>query len=195
MYNGTHPGRPQWKSWIRGVLVVTVRQGAPNLFCMSSPDWDKFKAKMLRFEREQFPASLQETAADLQILIQSPTSIVIGVRTEDNPLAGYVASDVLERFGDVPGTQRDRHWGHGDTHYIASVVVAPDLRHQGVGARLIQDCARAAFERGFRRVTAHVEAGAARKIDPRTCVLGSYPDWYGTGRLFEYIELIPEIAQ
>ena len=34
-----------------------------------------------------------------------------------------------------------------------------------------------------------MEAGAAQKIDSRIRILGSYPDWYGSGRVFEYLDL------
>ncbi|MBI3048077.1 MAG: GNAT family N-acetyltransferase [Acidobacteria bacterium] len=174
--------------------MTTIGQRPIELFAVTPHDWKQFEPTILQLERENFAPGLREQPADLRALIESATSIVIGVRTEDGVLGGYIASDVLERFGDVPGIQDDPHWGHRDTHYIASVVVRPSLRHRGIATALTRQCVRAACQRGFRRVTAHMEAGAARKIDDRTRALGSYPDWYGTGRVFEYIVLPLSVA-
>ncbi len=175
--------------------MPTAAHPSVELFPLTPRDWGRFQTDLLRFEREYFPPRLREDPVDLQSLIESPTSIVIGVRTDRATLAGYIASDVLERFGDVPGTCRDPHWGHGDTHYIASVVVVPNFRDLGIGTALTKRCVCAAYQRGFRRVTAHIEAGAARKIDDRIRLLASYPDWYGTRRVFEYVVLPLRIAE
>lgn len=169
--------------------MATIRQRSIDLFAVTPHDWKQFEPTIIRFECESFPPGLREQPAELRALIESPTSIVIGVRSEDGMLGGYIASDVLERFGNVPGIEDDPHWGHRDTHYIASVVVRPNLRHRGIATALTRQCVRVACQRGFRRVTAHMQADAARKIDDRTRVLGSHPDWYGTGRVFEYVVL------
>lgn len=173
--------------------MAIVRQQV-EVFRLESSDWERFESHILAFELQQFPAALQEDPSDLRTLIQSPTSIVIGVRTEDDPLAGYIASDLLEQFGEIPGVSSDPHWNHHDTHYIAAVVVAPRLRHQGIATLLTKSCVKATLSRGIRRLTAHMVAGAAAKIDSRIRVIGSYPDWYGTGRTFEYIEIPTDVA-
>ena len=160
---------------------------------MTPQDWSKFGAPILRLEREQFPVGLREEPADLQSLIESPTSIVVGVRTKGLPFAGYLASDLLENFGDVPGTISDPHWGHGDTHYIAAIVVDPSIRHCGVATALMQACVHSARALGFRRVTAHMQSGATSKIGSQFRVLGRFPNWYGTGKPFEYVELTPQV--
>ena len=160
-----------------------------EVFHLSPNDWSRFEPSILQFERDYFPAGLQEDPADLKDLIQSPSSIVLGVRTGGVPLAGYVASDALERFGDVPGVEADPHWNHGDTHYIAVVVVASPLQHQGVAKALTHRCIDEARRNGAPRVTAHMEAGAGGKLTTGARVLGTYSNWYGTGRTFEYVEL------
>jgi len=168
--------------------LATVSQPSIEFFPIGPNAWPNVGQSIVRLEREHFAPGLQDEPRALAKLIKSTTSIVIGVRTAEIPLAGYIASDVLERFGDVPGVRHDPHWGHGDTHYIAAVVVIPDVRHKGVATALTKHCVRAAYDQGFHRVTAHIEAGAAFKIDNRIRVLGSYPDWYGTGRIFQYVE-------
>jgi len=159
------------------------------VFQMSPGDWSRFEPSILQFERDYFPVGLQEDPADLKNLLQSPSSIVLGASTRRVPLAGYVASDALERFGDVPGVQTDPHWNHGDTHYIAVVVVASPLQHQGVATALTHRCIEEARRLGAPRVTAHMEAGAGEKLTTGARVLRTYSNWYGTGRTFEYVEL------
>ena len=160
-----------------------------EVFHLSARDWGRFEPSILEFERDYFPAGLQEDPADLRNLIESPSSIVLGVRTEGVPLAAYVASDALERFGDVPGVEADPHWNHGDTHYIAVVVVASRLQHQGLATVLTHRCIDEASKHGAPRVTAHLVAGAGEKVSPGARVLRTYSNWYGTGRTFEYVEL------
>ena len=174
--------------------AVTVLRRAIELFRLHPSDWERFGTRVVSFEREHFPAGLREDPSELRRLIQSPTSIVIGVRTDAIPLAGYIGSDALEQFGDVPGVRADAHWSCNDTHYIAAVVVVPELRHQGIATLLVKDCVRAAQALGFTRVTAHMAEGAAAKLDTRIRVLDCYTDWYGTGQAFEYIEIPLEIA-
>lgn len=174
--------------------MAAIQPTPIDLFALSPSDWDQFASAIVQLERENFPPGLQDRPADLRALVESPTSIVIGVRTEDGRLGGYIASDVLECFGDVPGIRDDSHWGHQDTHYIASVVIRHNLRHRGIATALTRQCVRAAYDRGFRRVTAHMRAGAANKIDDGARVLGSYSNWYGTGRVFEYVVLCHNLA-
>ena len=174
--------------------MAVVRQPV-EVFRLEPSEWDRFKEPILRFERRDFPAGLQEDASDLRRLVESPTSIVIGIRTDDNALAGYIAADELENFGDVPGAREDPHWQHRDTYYIATVVVAPEMRLHGCATLLTRRCVEVVARNGRARVTAHMAAGAAAKIDPRIRICGSYPDWYGTGRTFEYIEIPLVVAE
>jgi hypothetical protein len=45
-----------------------------------------------------------------------------------------------------------------------------------------------ALQRNFRRVTAHMKAGRASKIDQTIRVLRPFANWYRTGEVYEYVE-------
>jgi ribosomal protein S18 acetylase RimI-like enzyme len=155
---------------------------------ITAADWHRHAARFIEFERDEFPLELQEDPQDLRQMIQSPTAIVVGAYDARASLDGYVASDRLEQFGEVPGVTADLHWGREDSYYIASVVVAGELRHRGVATRLVRRCLALIAEHGYHRATAHMAVGAAVKLDPAAHILSTHPNWYGTGRVFEYVE-------
>ena len=85
--------------WYIGRCVNSASNDAVELFTIEPDDWRRWAAPIVAFEREHFPADLQEDVGDLRRLVESATSIVLGARTRDLTLAGYIASDVLERLG------------------------------------------------------------------------------------------------
>jgi hypothetical protein len=161
-----------------------------ELFEITPGDWSQFGPRIVRFE-DQFHPNLRDDDKCLRGLVESETSIVIGARCEKTPLAAYVASDMLEHFSKIPGTKSDPHFGDRDTHYIASIVVAPEFQHRRITTKPYKKVLVLALQRKFRRVTAHMKAGSAKKIDQTIRVLQPFPDWYGTGEVYEYVELPP----
>ena len=153
--------------------------------------WSRFADQILRIEARSFPLSLRDSRSDLKRLIESPTSIGLGVSSGDSEiLLGYIAGDLLESFRAVPGVASDPHFGKRDTLYIESLAVDSPARHQGVGIALTRAFLNSAKKNGFTRVTAHVETGSLQKTPFSHRVHKTFDNWYGTGRRFDYVEFL-----
>jgi ribosomal protein S18 acetylase RimI-like enzyme len=151
--------------------------------------WDDLKEDIIEIEEESFSSTLCDSKDDLLKIVDSPTSIFLVLRIPSvSRIAGYIAADMLEGFADVPGTTSDPYFNQGKTIYIVSVAIHPDWRRRGFGNALQEECLRWASRRGFERVTAHIERGAAARMGLGARVLMSFANWYGTGRSFDYVE-------
>lgn len=156
-------------------------------------DWNLFADQILEIERSSFSSSLRDTRETLRRLIQSPTSVALGLNDRTSgQLVGYIAGDLLELFSNIPGILSDRNYGRRDSLYIDSLAVNSQWRHQGYGTALTRNFLKAASKRGFRRSTAHIESNSLHKLKLRFRSLGSFDNWYGTGRTFEYVEFVLE---
>ena len=152
--------------------------------------WSELRADLLEIESASFPPSLADTEEHLRKIIDSPTGIFFILRAlGSTKVAGYAAADLLERFADIPGISTDRHFGQKDTVYIDSIAVLPYSRGRGFGMLLIRQCFEMALRRGIRRATAHIQSGSGKRMKLSMNVIGSFPNWYGTGRTFDYVEI------
>lgn len=164
-----------------------------ELFQIEPVDWNIFANQILEIERNSFPPSLRDSRRALQSLIQSRTSVALGLRAKiSGVLAGYIAGNLLEAFTDIPGIIADPHFGYQDTMYIESLAVSSEWRHRGCGTALTRSFLKRAVEMNFQRTTAHIASESAAKIMLPFRVLGSIDNWYKTGRTFQYIEFLSE---
>jgi hypothetical protein len=85
-----------------------------ELFDITPGDWSQFGPRIVSFE-DQFHQKLRDDEKCLRGLVESDTSIVIGARCEETPLAAYLASDMLELFSEIPGIKSDPDFGCRDT--------------------------------------------------------------------------------
>jgi ribosomal protein S18 acetylase RimI-like enzyme len=157
---------------------------------VSSSTWIQVRGDVLHIEKASFPSSLADSEEHLRKIVDSPTGIffVLSLRSSKK-VEGYAAADLLECFSDIPGIDTDAHFGQKDTVYVDSIAVLPSLTGRGFGMRLLRQCLEIAFRRGIRRATAHVQSGSESRMKLSMNVLGCFPNWYGTGRTFDYIEI------
>lgn len=153
--------------------------------------WKLFANEMIDLEARSFSSSLRDSPQALRRLVESPTSIALGLTVRPSGLlAGYVAGDLLESFPNIPGIKSDPHYGHRDTSYIESLAVSPQWRHQGYGTTLMRSFLARTVEAGLKRTTAHIASWSLSKIGLRFHVLASFDNWYGTGQTFDYVEFL-----
>ncbi len=156
--------------------------------------WNKMRTDILKIESESFPSSLADNEETLHELVGSPTAIFLAFSVPpSNRLVAYIAADLLEGFPDIPGVTSDPHFGKKDSIYVASVAVLRDWRGCGVGTTLMRQCLRVASHKGIKRATAHIDTGSMSRIQLTMKALKSFPNWYGTGRTFDYVEMVTEV--
>lgn len=155
--------------------------------------WNYLRSDILKIEYESFPSSLADSENDLHKLVDSPTGIFLALSLPSPyRVIGYIAADLLECFSDIPGATADPHFGKRDTIYVASVAVLPNWRGRGFGTALMRECLQVALRKGIERFTAHIQTGAVTRTGLAMNVLKSFTDWYGTGRTFDYVEILIE---
>jgi hypothetical protein len=152
--------------------------------------WDEWKKDIIRIEEESFSASLCNTEEDLQKVINSPTGLFLAIRLVSSEIAAYLAADLLEEFTDVPGVTSDPYFNQRKTIYIVSVAVDRRWQQEGLGLAIQEESLKWAARKGYERVTAHIAQGAATQMGLGARVLGSFDNWYDTGRTFEYVEYV-----
>lgn len=146
---------------------------------------------MIDLETRSFSSSLRDSPQALRRIVESPTSIALGLTVRASGLlVGYVAGDLLELFPNIPGINSDPHYGRRDTSYIESLAVTPQWRHQGYGTALVRSFLAQTLEAGLKRTTAHIASWSLGKIGFRFHVLASFDNWYGTGQTFDYVEFL-----
>jgi len=165
-----------------------------ELFDITPGDWSQFGPRIVSFE-DQFHQKLRDDEKCLRGLVESDTSIVIGARCEETPLAAYLASDMLELFSEIPGIKSDPDFGCRDTHYIESIAVAREFQHRGIATKLYERALELALQQNLRRARAHMKAGSAKKLDQTIRVIRRCDNWYGTGEVYEYVEFPPEFLK
>lgn len=170
--------------------VVTALAEETFVSEVTASNWAVFMPSVMKIEHASFPASIRDSSSYYSRLTRSPASIflALSVARRDN-IVGYLAADALERFPRIRGLVLDPHFRRRDTIYIASVAVDAAWRHRGFGIDLQRECLRRAASRGFVRATAHVHHGALAHMRLEGTVIQSFPNWYGTGRTFDYIEI------
>jgi ribosomal protein S18 acetylase RimI-like enzyme len=152
--------------------------------------WNQLRDVVLEIENASFPSSLADTEDHLRKIVDSPTGILLVLRLlGSTKVAGYSAADLLECFPNIPGISTDSHFGQKDTVYIDSIAVLPNSRGRGFGMSLMRQCLAMALQRGIRRATAHIQSGSASRMKLTMKVVGTFPNWYGTGRTFDYVEI------
>jgi L-amino acid N-acyltransferase YncA len=157
---------------------------------VSSSMWGQLRGDVLEIENASFPSSLADTEEHLRKIVDSPTGIFLVLRLlSTNKVAGYAAADLLECFPDIPGIGTDSHFGKKDTVYIDSIAVLLYSSGRGFGMSLMRRCLEMALQGGIRRATAHIQSGSASRMKLAMNVLGYFPNWYGTGRTFDYVEI------
>ncbi len=176
---------------------ITISHGVTGEFAFVTPSvWDDLKEDIFQIEEESFSSSLCESKDDLLKIVNSPTSLFIVLRSPSvSGVIGYLAADLLEEFSEVPGTTSDPYFDQGKTVYIVSVAIHRDWRRLGLGVATQKECLRVASQRGFMRVTAHIERGAAFRMGLGARVLMSFDNWYGTGRTFDYVEFSTHLRE
>ncbi|HBH87208.1 MAG TPA: hypothetical protein DDY17_06365 [Syntrophaceae bacterium] len=176
---------------------ILISNGVTGEFAFVTPSvWDDLKEDIFEIEEESFSSSLCDSKDDLLKLINSPTSIFIVLRIPSvSRVIGYLAADMLEGFSEVPGITSDPYIDQGKTIYIVSVAIHRDWRRLGLGVATQKECLRVASQRGFKRVTAHIESGAASRMGLGARVLMSFANWYGTGRTFDYVEFSTHLRE
>lgn len=161
-----------------------------TIITVTSAKWTAIKADIRNIEQVSFPPPIRDTPEYLFGLVKSPTSIFLAMEIGDSMVVGYIAADVLEKFSNVPGIKSDPDFNKRTTIYIESVAVLPHWRKQGLGIALETQCITRAHERGFNRVTAHIQRGVSEKMGMNVKVLRTFKNWYGTGRTFDYVEFL-----
>lgn len=156
---------------------------------VTGENWHTVKKYVLDIERRSFVPSIQESSRSLAKIASSPSAIFLVAFTGDETVVGYAMADELERFGDIPGTKRDRHYGRRDTIYVSSVAVAPEWRGRGVGVSLEREIIAIAYGQGYSRVTAHIRSSARLSSQLSRKVLDTFTNWYETGLSFDYVVL------
>jgi GNAT superfamily N-acetyltransferase len=157
---------------------------------VTAKDWHRVKNHILRIERASFVHSIMGSEHSLREAASSSTAITLLVVVERcaQPVA-YAMANKLEEFDDLPGAKDDLHQGHEDTMYLSSVAVAREWRKRGLGSALEREVITIAHNNGFPRITAHIRSSAHLDNHITKSVLHSFPNWYGTGEAFDYVEL------
>lgn len=162
---------------------------------VTGENWHTVKRHVLEIERQSFLPSIQESERSLANVALSPSAIFLVALVGDETVVGYVMADELERFGDIPGTMSDPHYGHGDTIYVSSVAVHRRWRKRGIGVALEREVIAIAYGRGYARATAHIRSSAHLDGHLSRKTLGTFENWYQTGVSFDYVVLdLKEVA-
>jgi len=151
--------------------------------------WNRLKNDIIQIEEDAFSSLFCNSQDDLLKVVDSCTGLLLASQT--NPLqkiTGYLAADLLEEFTDVPGISADLNYDRGNSIYIVSIAVHREWQKMGFGLALQTECLRWAKRKGYERVTAHIARGAAERMGLGARVLGSFENWYDTGRIFDYVE-------
>jgi GNAT superfamily N-acetyltransferase len=156
---------------------------------VTAKNWHEVKRRVLEIEQASFVPAIQEDEDALTKTAYSPTSICLVAFVADRTLVGYAMGDELERFGDVPGTRADRHYGRRNTIYIASVAVDPTWRGRGIGVEFEREIVTLAHRAGYSRVTAHIRSSAHLANQLTRKAMDTFPNWYDTGARFDYVVL------
>jgi ribosomal protein S18 acetylase RimI-like enzyme len=165
----------------------------PEVITVTPSIWNGLRSDILKIEHESFSSSLADSEKDLRKLVDSPTGIFLALSLPPSyGVIGYIAADLLETFSNIPGATDDPHFGKRDTIYVASVAVLPNWRGRGFGTALMRECLQVASQKGIERVTTHIETGSVTRTGLAVKVLNSFRDWYGTGRTFDYVEIVME---
>jgi GNAT superfamily N-acetyltransferase len=131
-----------------------------------------------------------ESEHSLRAAASSPTAItLLAVVDRFRQAAAYAIANKLEEVDDLPGAKDDLHQGHEDTMYLSSVAVAREWRKRGLASALEREIITIAHKTGFPRVTAHIRSAAHLNNHMTKSVLHTFPNWYGTGEAFDYMEL------
>lgn len=165
----------------------------PHLTVVAPPMWSGLRGDILKIEEESFCSALADSEEGLFAVVNSATGIFLAL-TVPSPhrVIGYIAGDLLENFSGIAGITSDSHFEMRDTIYLASVAILPSWQRRGLATSLMRECMRIASERGIGRATAHIESGSVGRIGLQITVLGSFENWYGTGRTFDYVEILME---
>jgi GNAT superfamily N-acetyltransferase len=166
----------------------TFRGQRGTFIRVTEENWHAVKKRVLELERRSFIPSIRESDRSLTKIALSPSAIFLVAAVGDT-LTAYAMADRLERFGGIPGTRRDPHYGRRDTIYISSVAVDPEWRGRGIGVGLERELVRVAYDQGYSRVTAHIRGSARLGDQLSRRVLDSFPNWYETGESFDYVVL------
>lgn len=153
-----------------------------EILTVDKSNWDQLRAALLKIE-EIFPNTLRDTEESLAAIMGYDRSIFLAVKVSDS-VVGYIAGASLESFGQIPGVRQDPHFGVKDTIYLHSHGVIEKFQKQGIGKYLMRCFTLRAKALNFVYMSAHVRKGFATKW--RGTSLREFPNWFGTGKTFEY---------
>lgn len=169
---------------------VLVSRLKPEYVEVTPAVWTMARSDIMQIEQVSFQPSIRDHVREFFKYIESSTSVFLVLKIRPySQFAGYIAADSLENFADISGAKSDPHFENHDTIYIESVAIHPHWRRQGLGMNLQLEAMRRARKKGYKRATAHIEHGALARTGFVGKIIASFPNWYGTGRAFDYVEL------
>jgi len=101
-------------------------------------------------------------------------------------IIGFVIGVPLDHFIDEPWARIDPFLGNQNTVYTYAFVMDAKYRGSGYGKSLKRVYMSYLRKRGYSYVSGHVMEGIAQRWARSTVILGKFPDWHNTGKVFEY---------
>ena len=155
--------------------------------CFAS-DWPTIAAGIAELENEAFDENIRETTEELGVVAKRGGGICL-LASIGQRVAGYALAAPMETFLDIRGVDNDMRAAANAATYLTSVAVKKAYRGQGLGVILQARCVAISAEEGRPHLAAHIRTSSIPRHPLVSAVNDTYPDWYGTGQSYSYVDL------